>query len=101
MEIDTGVRVQVFPTSATIGAGQTITFTANVTGTTVQTVNWSVNGVAGGQPDRIHYQRGRVHSAGQRYVRRYDHRNCNGGHEQIGNRERDHLDDGRSHRNQA
>ncbi|HWF39392.1 MAG TPA: hypothetical protein VG322_12785 [Candidatus Acidoferrales bacterium] len=49
MQIDTGVRVQVFPTSATIGAGQNITFTANVTGTAVQTVNWSVNGVAGGQ----------------------------------------------------
>ena len=46
--IDTGVRVQVFPTTATIGPGQHIQFTANITGTTVQTVNWSVNGVAGG-----------------------------------------------------
>ena len=48
VQIDTGVRVQVFPTSATIGAGQSIAFTATVTGTTVQTVNWLVNGIAGG-----------------------------------------------------
>jgi len=48
VQIDTGVRVQVFPTTATIGAGQNIVFTANVTGTTNQTVNWLVNGIAGG-----------------------------------------------------
>ncbi len=47
-QIDTGVRVQVFPTTATIGAGQNIVFTANVTGTTNQTVNWLVNGIAEG-----------------------------------------------------
>jgi DNA-binding beta-propeller fold protein YncE len=48
VQIDTGVRVQVFPTTATIGAGQHISFTVSVTGTTVQTVNWFVNGIAGG-----------------------------------------------------
>jgi len=63
MEIDTGVRVQVFPTSATIGAGQTITFTANVTGTTVQTVNWSVNGIAGGEAQTGFITSGGVYTA--------------------------------------
>lgn len=48
VQIDSGVRVQLFPASATIGAGQNIGFTATVTGTTVRTVNWLVNGIAGG-----------------------------------------------------
>ena len=63
MEIDSGVRVQVFPTSATIGAGQTIPFTANVTGTAVQTVNWSVNGVAGGEVQTGFITTGGVYTA--------------------------------------
>ncbi len=63
MEIDSGVRVQVFPTSATIGAGQTIPFTATVTGTAVQTVNWSVNGVAGGEVQTGFITTGGVYTA--------------------------------------
>ncbi|HYL47479.1 MAG TPA: hypothetical protein VEU52_10665 [Candidatus Limnocylindrales bacterium] len=43
-----GVRVQVMPTSATIGTKERFTFTATVTGTTDQSVTWSVNGNAGG-----------------------------------------------------
>ena len=40
--------VTLTPTSATIFAGQTVTFKATVNGTTDQTVTWSVNGVVGG-----------------------------------------------------
>jgi uncharacterized protein (DUF1800 family) len=40
--------VTLTPTSATIYAGQTVTFKATVNGTTDQTVTWSVNGVSGG-----------------------------------------------------
>ena len=47
-QVDSGVRVQVFPTTAAIGAGQHIQFTATVTGTSNQGVNWLVNGTAGG-----------------------------------------------------
>jgi YVTN family beta-propeller protein len=46
--IDSGVRVQVLPASATIGTGETLSFTATVTGTTNAAVNWSVNNIAGG-----------------------------------------------------
>ncbi len=46
--IDSGVRVQVIPATATIGAGETFQFSATVTGTTNQGVSWLVNGVAGG-----------------------------------------------------
>ncbi len=48
VQIDSGVRVQVVPSTATIGAGQTLKFTATVTGTSNQGVSWQVNGVAGG-----------------------------------------------------
>ncbi len=47
-EIDTGVRVQLTPTTATIGPGQNIQFSATVTGTTNQAVAWQVNGIANG-----------------------------------------------------
>ena len=40
--------VVVTPSNATLYAGQRIAFTAEVSGTTDQTVTWSVNGVAGG-----------------------------------------------------
>jgi uncharacterized protein (DUF1800 family) len=40
--------VTLAPTSATVYAGQTVTFTATVNGTTDKTVTWSVNGVVGG-----------------------------------------------------
>jgi uncharacterized protein (DUF1800 family) len=40
--------VSISPTTATIFAGQTVTFTATVKGTTDQGVKWYVNGVEGG-----------------------------------------------------
>ncbi len=40
--------VTLTPTSATIHAGETVTFKATVNGTTDQTLAWSVNGVVGG-----------------------------------------------------
>lgn len=40
--------VTLSPTSSTIFAGQTVTFTATVNGTTDQSVTWSVNGLVGG-----------------------------------------------------
>jgi YVTN family beta-propeller protein len=48
MQIDSGVRVQVFPTTATIGTGETLQLNATVTGSSNQGVNWLVNGIAGG-----------------------------------------------------
>lgn len=42
------VAVSVTPQTAYVGAGQTTPFTASVTGTTVTTVTWAVNGVANG-----------------------------------------------------
>ncbi|MGA2718683.1 MAG: hypothetical protein ABSF78_06925 [Candidatus Acidiferrales bacterium] len=48
LQIDSGVRVQVVPSTATIGAGATQQFTATVTGTTNTGVSWQVNGIAGG-----------------------------------------------------
>ncbi len=46
--IDSGVRVLVNPIAATIGTGETFTFTATVTGTSNLTVNWLVNSQPGG-----------------------------------------------------
>lgn len=43
-----GVRVQITPTIATVGTQERFTFAATVTGTTDQSVTWSVNGNAGG-----------------------------------------------------
>ncbi len=40
--------VTLAPTSATVYAGQTVTFIATVNGTSDKTVTWSVNGVVGG-----------------------------------------------------
>ena len=40
--------VTLTPTSATIYAGQTVTFKATVNGTTDQSLTWSVNGIEGG-----------------------------------------------------
>ena len=42
------VGVSVMPTAANVRVGATQSFTASVTGTANQNVNWSVNGVAGG-----------------------------------------------------
>jgi hypothetical protein len=42
------VSVSVMPSAANVRAGATQNFTASVTGTTNQNVNWSVNGVAAG-----------------------------------------------------
>lgn len=48
VKIDSGIRVQMIPTDATIGSQETYTITANVTGTTDTAVTWSVNGLANG-----------------------------------------------------
>ena len=48
VHIDSTIRVAVSPTTATIAAGDSSTFTANVTGTTNTAVTWEVNGIAGG-----------------------------------------------------
>jgi DNA-binding beta-propeller fold protein YncE len=48
VQIDSGVRVQVFPIAPTIAAGETLKFSAIVTGTSNQGVNWLANGIAGG-----------------------------------------------------
>ncbi|HTZ75179.1 MAG TPA: hypothetical protein VMB47_14745 [Candidatus Aquilonibacter sp.] len=49
--IDSGVRVQVTPPTATINAGDTQQFTATVTGSSNTAVTWEVNGLAGGDPN--------------------------------------------------
>lgn len=48
VEIDSGIRVQMIPTTATIATGENYTLTASVTGTTNTGLTWSVNDVAGG-----------------------------------------------------
>jgi DNA-binding beta-propeller fold protein YncE len=46
--IDSGIRIRVTPTAATIDSGETLQFVATVTGTSNTSVTWEVNGVAGG-----------------------------------------------------
>ena len=46
--ITTPITVSISPTSASVQTGMTQTFTAAVAGSSNTTVNWSVNGVAGG-----------------------------------------------------
>jgi YVTN family beta-propeller protein len=46
--IDSGIRVTINPTAATIGTGETFTFTATVTGTSNIALNWLVNSQLGG-----------------------------------------------------
>jgi DNA-binding beta-propeller fold protein YncE len=48
VKIDSGIRVQMIPTTATVGTQQSYSVTANVTGTTNTAVTWSVNNVANG-----------------------------------------------------
>ena len=48
VRIDSGIRVLMEPTTASLGTGQTYAFTANVIGTTNTAVTWDVGGVAGG-----------------------------------------------------
>jgi len=48
VQIDSGVRVQVTPSTATIAVGETLQFSATVSGTSNQGVSWLVNGIAGG-----------------------------------------------------
>jgi len=43
-----GITVTVFPSATSAVVGQTVPFSATVTGTTNSTVNWEVAGVAGG-----------------------------------------------------
>jgi serine protease len=42
------IAISITPTTASVQTGMTQTFTATVTGSSNTTVNWSVNGVAGG-----------------------------------------------------
>src|SRR5260370_8978911 len=46
------ITVDVTPSTITVRTGDTQQFFATVTGTTNQTVTWSVNGVAGGDATR-------------------------------------------------
>ncbi|HEV2388833.1 MAG TPA: IPT/TIG domain-containing protein [Candidatus Acidoferrales bacterium] len=46
--LDSGVRVQVTPSSATVGTNETIILSATVTGTTNTGVTWTVGGTANG-----------------------------------------------------
>jgi YVTN family beta-propeller protein len=46
--LDSGVRVQISPTSATVGTGEQIPLTATVTGTADTDVKWTVNGTVNG-----------------------------------------------------
>lgn len=48
VEIDSGIRVQMIPTAATIGSGEQYGIVANVTGSSNTAVTWSVSNVAGG-----------------------------------------------------
>src|SRR5260370_12728675 len=46
----TGITVSVSPSATSVVVGQTVPFTATVTGTTNTVVNWEVAGVPGGNP---------------------------------------------------
>jgi YVTN family beta-propeller protein len=46
--LDSGIRVTISPTTATIGTSEVFTFSATVTGSTNTDVTWAVNGVVGG-----------------------------------------------------
>lgn len=48
VKIDSGTRVQMIPTNATIGLGEVYAIVANVTGTSDTALTWSVSGTAGG-----------------------------------------------------
>jgi DNA-binding beta-propeller fold protein YncE len=48
VKVVTNVRVQMIPTSATIGTAESYSLTASVTGTTNTGVSWSVNNIVGG-----------------------------------------------------
>lgn len=48
--IDSGIRVQITPTTSTISSGDSLQLTAIVTGTSNRAVTWEVGGVVGGDP---------------------------------------------------
>ncbi len=48
VKIDSGIRVQMIPSAAVIGTGETYAIVADVTGTNNPAVTWSVDGTAGG-----------------------------------------------------
>jgi trimeric autotransporter adhesin len=48
VKIDSGIRIQMIPATAVIGAGETYAIVAQVSGTTNSAVTWSVAGTAGG-----------------------------------------------------
>jgi DNA-binding beta-propeller fold protein YncE len=47
-QVDSGVRIQLVPATASIAVSEHYQFTATVTGTSDTAVNWSVNSIAGG-----------------------------------------------------
>lgn len=49
--LDSGVRVQISPTTATLASGETFNFTAAVTGTSNTGVTWTVNGTPNGDSE--------------------------------------------------
>ncbi len=48
MAVQAGINVSLTPTTATLAANHRVTLTAQLFGTTNSSVNWSVNGIAGG-----------------------------------------------------
>jgi YVTN family beta-propeller protein len=48
INLDSGVRVQISPTAATLASGENYTFTATVTGSSNTGVSWTVNGTPNG-----------------------------------------------------
>jgi YVTN family beta-propeller protein len=48
LTVDSGVRVQITPTSAALGTGEQIPISATVSGTTNTQVTWNVGGIANG-----------------------------------------------------
>jgi hypothetical protein len=50
LAIQAGVSVNLSPATATLAANHRVTLTAQINGSTNSNVNWTVNGVAGGNP---------------------------------------------------
>lgn len=48
VRVDSGIRVQMIPTTATVGTLETFSLTANLTGSANTAITWGVNNVAGG-----------------------------------------------------
>ena len=93
VQIDSGVRVQVTPSTATIAAGETLKFSATVTGTSNQGVSWLVEWYRRGKfvdgLDRSQRKLyGPHHNPGRH---RDDHGNGRRGSDEIGHRNGDGI----------